>query len=126
LGGGQNKHNIDAFDKYYADDLIFHSAHGDQNYQQYKETCKAYFAAFPDMKITADDLLAEGNKVVKVWTANYTHKGEFVGIPATGKSIEQKGMEVFRIENGKIAEVWFCSDELGALKQMGAIPPPSK
>ena len=118
-----NKHNIDAFDKYYTDDFILHFASGDQNREQYKETCKAYFAAFPDMKISTDDLLAEGNKVVKVWTSNFTHESEFMGIPATGKPIVQKGIEVIRIEDGKIAEVWFCKDDLGVMKQLGIIPP---
>jgi len=75
------------------------------------------------MKITTDDLLAEGNKVVKVWTASYTHKGEFMGIPATGKAVVQKGIEVFRIENGKIAELWICKDDLGVMKQLGVFPP---
>jgi len=118
-----NKHNIDAFDKYYAEDLIVHFADADRDSEQYKGLCKAYFAAFPDMKITTDDLLAEGNKVVKVWTASYTHKGEFMGIPATGKAVVQKGIEVFRIENGKIAELWICKDDLGVMKQLGVFPP---
>lgn len=118
-----NKHNIDAFDKYHSDDLIIHFADGDQNHEQYKGQCKASFAAFPDLKITTDDLLAERNKVVKIWTANFTHKGEIMGIPATEKAMVLKGIEVLRIEDGKIAEIWICKDNLGMMKQLGVFPP---
>ena len=85
---------------------------------------RAYIDAFPDLQITTEDLIAEDDKVTKVWTAHCTHKGDFMGIPATGKQVVQKGMKVYRIENGKIAEIWFCKDDLGVLHQVGAIPPP--
>jgi predicted ester cyclase len=75
------------------------------------------------MHITANDVLAEGDKVVKVWTVNCTSKGDFMGIPATGKPLVIKGIEVFRLAGGKIAELWVCMDNLGMLKQLGAIPP---
>jgi steroid delta-isomerase-like uncharacterized protein len=118
-----NKHNIDAFDKYFTADFIVHFAEGDMNGEQYKGLCQAYFAAFPDLHITTDDLLAEGEKVVKVWTANSTHKGAFMGIPATGNPIVVKGIEMFRIADGKIAELWASMDNLGMLQQLGVIPP---
>ena len=118
-----NKHNIAAFDKYYTADFIMHFAGGDQNREQYKGLCQAYFTAFPDLHITTDDLVAEGDKVTKVWTAKSTHKGEFMGIPATGKRIVVKGIEVFRIADVKIAEVWASMDNLGMMQQLGVIPP---
>ena len=118
-----NKHNIDAFEKYFTDDFIIHFAEGDMNGEQYKGLCQAYFAAFPDLHITTNDLLAEGDKVVKVWTANSTNKGDFMGIPATGNPIVVKGIEVFRIADGKIAELWASMDNLGMLQQLGVIPP---
>lgn len=118
-----NKQNIAAFEKYYAADFIVHFADGDMNVEQYKGLCQAYFAAFPDLHVTTDDLLAEGDKVVKVWTVNCTNKGDFMGIPATGKPISIKGIEVFRIANGKIAELWASMDNLGMMQQLGVIPP---
>jgi len=117
-----NKQNIDAFDKYFASDFVVHHADGDQNYEQYKGLCKAYFTAFPDLHITTNDLIAEGNNVVKIWTAKCTQKAEFMGIPASGKRIEVKGIEMFRIEDGKIAELWISMDNLGMLQQLGVIP----
>ena len=118
-----NKHNIDAFDKYFTADFIAHYPEGDMNGEQFKGLCQAYFSAFPDLHITTDDLFAEGDKVVKVWTANSTNKGDFMGIPATGKQIVVKGMEVFRIVDGMIAENWVVMDNLGMLQQLGIIPP---
>ncbi len=118
-----NKQNIAAFDNYFTADFIYHSAEGDMNAEQYKGLCQAYFTAFPDLHITTDDLIAEGDKVTKVWTAHSTHKGDFMGIPATGKSIVIKGIEVFRIADGKIAELWASMDNLGMMQQLGVIPP---
>jgi len=118
-----NKHNIDTFEKYFTADFIVHFAEGDMNGEQYKGLCQETFAAFPDLHVTTDDLLAEGEKVVKIWTANSTHKGAFMGIPATGKPIVVKGIEMFRIADGKIAELWASMDNLGMLQQLGVIPP---
>ena len=118
-----NKQNIAAYDKYYATDFIIHHADGDQNREQDKKLCQAFFTAFPDLHFTLDDLVAEGDQVALVWTANCTHKGEFMGIPATGKRIEFKGIDVYRIADGKIAEVWASMDNLGMMQQLGVIPP---
>lgn len=92
------------------------------NVEQYKGLCQAYFAAFPDLLVTTDLLVAEGDKVTKVWTVQCTNKGDFLGIPATGKQIVIKGIEVFRIKDGKIAELWASMDNLGMLQQLGVIP----
>jgi len=121
-----NKQNLAAFEKYYTADFIMHQADGDLNSEQYKGLCQAYFTAFPDLHITTDDLIAEGDKVVKVWTANCTNKGEFMGIPATGKRIVVKGIEVFRIVDEKITEIWASMDTLGMMQQLGVIPPMGK
>ena len=117
-----NKHNIDAFDKYFASDFVYHSSDGDMNAEQYKGLCQAYFAAFPDLHITTCDQIAEGNKVMKIWTAKSTHKGDFLGIPATGKEIVVQGIEMFLIVDGKIAELWGSMDNLGMLQQLGVVP----
>jgi len=121
-----NKQNIGAFEKYFPATLVMHFADGDQNSEQYKGLCQAYFIAFPDLHITTDLLVAEGDKVTKVWTANSTHQGDFLGIPATGNRIVVKGIEVFRIADGMIAEVWASMDNLGMLQQLGVIPPPGQ
>lgn len=118
-----NKQNIAAFEKYFTADFILHNADGDLNGEQFKGFCQANFTAFPDLNVTTNDLIAEGDKVVKVWTVNGTHNGDFMGIPATGKPIVVKGIEMFRIAEGKIAEIWLSMDNLGMMQQLGVIPP---
>ena len=118
-----NKHDIAAFDELVTADFVIHQPDGDLNAEQDKGFSQASFTAFPDLHVTTDDIIAEGDKVVKVWTVNSTHKGDYMGIPPTGKPMLIKGIEVFRIKDGKIAEIWFSIDRLGMLQQLGVIPP---
>ena len=81
---------------------------------------------FPDVVSTIEDLIAEGDKVVARWTSRATHKGEYMGVPPTGKEVEFTGISVYRIEGGKIAESWNAEDELGLMRQIGAFPEPGR
>jgi len=117
-----NKHNFDAFDRFFAPDFVAHFADGDQNYEKFKGLCKAYFTAFPDIHVTNHYIIVEGNKVVKTWTSKGTQKEDFMGIPATGKPVVIKGIDLFRIEDGKISELWVSMDNLGMMQQLGVIP----
>ena len=76
---------------------------------------------FPDVVSTIEDLIAEGDRVVARWRARATHQGEYVGIPPTGKEVEFTGISVYRIEEGKIAQSWTELDELGLMRQIGAV-----
>jgi steroid delta-isomerase-like uncharacterized protein len=84
----------------------------------------AYRNAFPDIHITVDEQIAEGNTVVTRWSARGTHDGELAGIPPTGKPATVVGMGVDRVENGKIVESWGLFDQFGMLQQLGVIPAP--
>jgi predicted ester cyclase len=81
---------------------------------------------FPDVLSTIEDLIAEGDKVVARWTSHATHQGEYMGITPTGKEVEFTGISLYRIEGGKIAESWNVEDELGLMRQIGAIPGPGQ
>ena len=81
---------------------------------------------FPDVVSTIEDLIAEGDKVVARWRARATHQGEYMGIPPTGNRVDFRGISVYRIEGGKIAESWNVSDDLGLMRQIGAIPEPGQ
>ncbi len=83
-------------------------------------------SAFPDSKTTTDDLIAEGDKVVERFTLVGTHKGEFMGIPATDKPVKVTGMSIFRIANGKIVEHWDENDAMSLLIQLGVLPAPGQ
>ena len=77
---------------------------------------------FPDIDVSVDDLIAEGDRVVIRWTGTGTHSGEFMGVPATGVKISVTGIAIDRIEGGKIVEHWEQFDTLGMMQQLGAIP----
>ena len=89
------------------------------------ETIRAWQVAFPDLHFELHSSVAEGDRVVHRWTATATHKGEFVGIPATGKKLEFVGLSEERVVNGQIVEEWSLVDMLGMMQQMGVIPAPA-
>jgi steroid delta-isomerase-like uncharacterized protein len=84
-------------------------------------TCRA---AFEHLNVTIEDMIAEGNNVVARFTARGIHKGNFMGLPATGKPITMTGIEIFRIKDGKIIELWGEVNLLGLMQQLGIIPSP--
>ena len=71
------------------------------------------------------ELISSGDRVVARWTGTGTHRGELMGVPATGKPIEVDAISVFRIADGQIAEEWTVWDALGLLQQVGAVPAPA-
>ena len=81
-------------------------------------------AAFPDLHYTLEDVIAEGERVVQRATASGTMKGEFLGMPATGKSATWTEIHIVRVKDGKIVEHWASVDQLGMLQQLGLAPAP--
>src|SRR5262245_10707872 len=79
-------------------------------------------AAFPDMHMAIEDILAEGDKVVVQTTMSGTHQGSFMGIPPTGRRFAQRQVHFLRILNGKAAEHWAIRDDAGFFRQLGAAP----
>jgi steroid delta-isomerase-like uncharacterized protein len=82
--------------------------------------------AFPDIHYTIEDMIAEGDKVVTRWIARGTHKGEFLGIPATGKEGEATGISIMRVVGAKIVESWSNIDLLGLMQRLGVLPSPGQ
>jgi predicted ester cyclase len=85
-------------------------------------TISSKLAAFPDGQYSMDDLIAEGDKVVLRWTFRGTHKGELMGIPATGEQVTMAGISIYHFANGMLAEIWENYDKFGLLQQLGVIP----
>ena len=83
-------------------------------------------SAFPDFKATIDDIIAEGDKVVIRQTWSGTHKGEFMGVPPTGKSVSFGVLDIIRVAGGKFVEHWGQMDSMGMMQQLGAIPTPGQ
>lgn len=76
-------------------------------------------ASFPDLNLNVDHMVADEENVAIAYTITGTHKGEFQGVPATGKRIKARGLEICRFDDGKIAERWGSSDVLGIMQQLG-------
>jgi len=86
-----------------------------------------FWAGFPDMQVTIDDVIAEGDKVAYRWTARGTQTGEMMGIPPTGRSVILTGITIDRYDaESKIVEHWESYDQLGMLQQLGVIPTPGQ
>jgi steroid delta-isomerase-like uncharacterized protein len=119
---GFNKGNLAIVDELVATDHLNHSdnVHGPEEYKQF---ITVYRTAFPDLQMTVEDQIAEGDKVVNRWTARGTHKGELMGIPPTGKQMTVMGIYVARIIGGTIMEEWGNFDALGMMQQLGVVPP---
>ena len=89
-----------------------------------KKIAAPFHGAFPDLSVTIEDQIAEGDKVVTLWTAVGTNLGPLQGRPATGKKVRVTGANVARFSEGKIAESWFNFDMLTLLRHLGVIPTP--
>ena len=87
---------------------------------------KSFLASMPDQKISIEMLIAEGDKVAAYGTYSGTLTGPMGEFPATGKSMECKFLGIFRIEEGRIAELWVEWDNLAILAQLGLFPPPKE
>ncbi|MDZ7290352.1 MAG: ester cyclase [candidate division KSB1 bacterium] len=83
-------------------------------------------AAFPDMQVTVLDIIAKGDKVWAYTVMRSTHKGEFMGMKATGKTIDVKSIDIVRFVNGKAVEHWGLNDDLTMMQQLGVIPMPEQ
>ena len=77
--------------------------------------------AFPDACWHEDDLFAEGDRVVGRYTLRGTHRGDFLGIPATGSAIEVSNIHILRLVDGKVVEHWGHGDDMGLMRQLGAM-----
>lgn len=121
----QSQGNLALVDEIVASDYVGHTPpndiHGPEGAKQFEAMLHE---AFPDMQVTVEDQIAEGDKVVTRWTCRGTHWGEFQGMPPTGKRMTMSGMTIFRIANGKLVEGWNNPDLLGMLQQLGAVPSP--
>jgi hypothetical protein len=120
----QNQHKLEAFDTYFDPAFV--------NYDPWpglpgtlegaKQLHRLILAAFPDLRMTIQDMAADGDKVWTRKTATGTHQGELLGIPATGKRVAWKVIDVVTYKDGKVIEHWVVADALSLMQQLGAVP----
>ena len=86
----------------------------------------SFAEAFPDLRLTVEDIFSEGDMVAARIAFHGTHRGEFQGIPPTNKQVAFSSIEIDRMVDGKVQEHWFELDQLGLMRQLGAIPEPEQ
>lgn len=91
-----------------------------------KQAWSMFRAAFPDLRATIDDMIAEGDRVAVRGEVRGTHRGELMGIPPTGKRVTVTLIDINRIDNGKLVERWGETDMLGMMRQLGVVPAPEQ
>jgi steroid delta-isomerase-like uncharacterized protein len=116
--------DLDILDEVYASDLVWHEPDGDvRGLEKARQFVTTYKTAFPDLDVTVEDIVAEGDRVVTRWIARGTHQGEIEEFgPPTGRQMELQGITIHRIEDGKIVEEWERYDNLGLMQQLGLVP----
>ncbi len=117
-----NQRNLAALDQFVDPNGVNHTVPPGMP-QETNRFLSQYLNAFPDMKATVEDLIADGDKVVARVSIRGTHQGALRGIPPTGKQIAVMGINIFRIANGKVVEHWGLTDRLAVLQQVGIAPP---
>jgi steroid delta-isomerase-like uncharacterized protein len=117
-----SKGNLAIVDEIYASNFVCHFIVGPdwQGREGVRQQVSKHRTSFPDWHEHIDDMIAEGDKVVVRFTSRGTHKGEFQGIPATGKQVNISEVAIYRLAEGKIVEQWGFPDIMGLLQQLDA------
>ena len=126
MGEAINKGHLEEFRSIFAADVVDHDPAPDQGKgpEGFIQFFTQFRAAFPDLKIAVEHMVADENNVAIAYTVTGTQEGSFQGIPATGKKIKARGMQIAKFNSdAKITERWGSSDELGILQQIGATKP---
>jgi steroid delta-isomerase-like uncharacterized protein len=124
----KNQHKLKVIDELLSPTFVNHSPI--PGFPSTREGVKAFFAywaqAFPDLTCTVTDRIAEGDRVVDLFTLEGTHLGEFMGIPATGKRVKYNGMHIFSFADGQIVGHWNVLDLLTLMTQLGVVSSPGE
>ena len=122
-----NKRDLGQLDQLAAADYIEHDPLPGQGVglQGLRDRVSALIGGL-DPTFTIEDVIAEGDRVAVRWTNSGTNVGDFLGIPATGRSFSVPGIDIYRLENGKLAEHWHVVDMYGQLIQLGLLPAPDQ
>lgn len=124
----QGRGNMEAVDDYLAVDFVNHSVFPgfSPDREGVKQLFGALHAAFEDFRVVIHDQVAEGSKVVTRKTLYGTHRGEFMGVPPTGKPVGFEVIDILYVDGGKITDHWTQVDLLGLMQQFGVVPAPEQ
>jgi steroid delta-isomerase-like uncharacterized protein len=116
--------NLEAIPELVADDFVDHQVPVGQTSgrEALAGLVVMWRTGFPDMQETVEDLISKGDKVVGRFLMRGTHRGEFMGIAPTGRSVTMSGIDMVRVADGKISEFWYAEQTLELMQQLGAAP----
>lgn len=120
-----NKGNLSLADELFTPNYEHHDASSPdfgRGPESEKKRATLYRTAFPDLQLTIEDIIAEGQTVMARWSCRGTHKGDLSGIAPTGKQVNISGVSIARFTNGKMVEGWVNWDALGLMQQLGVVP----
>lgn len=120
-----NEHNLDLLEELVADDFVEHEGFPglpNTGPEAPKAAFEMFLAAFPDLRFTAEDMIAEGDKVATRVTMSGTHQGEFMGIPATNNSFSIQAIDIVQFRDGKAIAHWGVTDQVAMMEQLGLSP----
>ena len=118
-----NTHEPDMVDQFVAEDYINHNDFVADGREANRQLWTAFFAGLPDLSVTMEDLVISGDRVVGRFTYRATHTGNFMGIPASGKAVEMRSIDIWRVADGMFVEHWDELNLMQVFQQMGALPP---
>jgi len=118
-----NTGNLALLDKFVAPGYVEHSE-GFQGVEPFRQQVAAFRAAFPDLRVTIEDVLTDGDRFASRTTVTGTHTGDLMGMPATGKRISVEAVDIGRVHDGQAAERWGGLNMYALLTQLGVIPAP--
>ncbi len=122
-----NQGHFEVAEQLYAPDFVNHTGTRDVGLKEDQAAARGWKAAAPDLRMTTDMLLADGDYVVVLWHAEGTNTGTGNGLPATGKHLSGRGITIWRIADGRIREEWSQFDHTRLLLQLGLlVPAPAK
>ena len=119
-----NTHEPDLVDRFVAEDYRNHNAFVADGREANRQFWAAFFTGLPDLSATMEDLVMSGDRVVGRFVYRGTHTGELMGIPASGKPVEMRSIDIWRAEDGMFVEHWDELNLMEMFQQMGALPPP--
>ncbi len=116
--------NVTLADELIAPDLVEHTPFPAPmpGLEGHKMVLMVFRSAFPDLKVIVDEVIGEGDFTYLRWHGDGTHTGEMMGIPATGKPVHVTGMDILKLQDGKIQERWAEIDAFSLMQQLGVIP----
>jgi steroid delta-isomerase-like uncharacterized protein len=117
-----NTHNPDLVDQFLAPDYLNHNDFVADGPEANRQFWSEFFSALPDVTVTREDLIISGDRVVGRFTYRGTHTGPLMGIPATGKPVEMRSIDIWRVQDGLFAEHWDQLNLMQMFQQIGALP----